>query len=108
MKTFNLAKWIWIHKENKKNEYGEFVATFFANKKPLVCRISCDGDYTLFLNGNFVEGNQYGDFEHYKIYDEIDITEYIKDGENQFSVLCLIRRKNYVRWSCIFRFRLFM
>ena len=87
MKAFNLAKWIWLHSENKKDEYGEFFSSFFVKKKPTVCRLSCDGDYTLFLNGKFVASNQYGDFEHYKIYDEIDITEYIKDGENQFSVL---------------------
>ena len=87
MKAFNLAKWIWLHDENKKDEYGEFFSSFFANKKPTTCRLSCDGDYALFLNGKFVESNQYGDFEHYKIYDEIDITEYVNDGENQFSIL---------------------
>ena len=82
MKAFNLAKWIWLHGENKKDEYGEFFSLFFANKKPTVCRLSCDGDYALFLNGKFVASNQYGDFEHYKIYDEIDITEPVNEGEN--------------------------
>ena len=87
MKAFNLSKWIWLHTENRKDEYGEFFASFIANEKPTVCRLSCDGDYTLFLNGKFVASNQYGDFEHYKIYDEIDITDYVKNGENEFSVL---------------------
>ena len=76
-----------MHDENKKDEYGEFFAPFFARKGKAFCRLSCDGDYTLFLNGKFVESNQYGDFEYYKIYDEIDITEYVNDGENQFSIL---------------------
>ena len=87
MRVFNLAKWIWLHKENKKDEYGEFFAAFIPEKKPTVCRLSCDGDYTLFINGKFVASNQYGDFEHYKIYDEIDITEYLQDGQNEISIL---------------------
>lgn len=82
-----MAKWIWLHKENKKDEYGEFFASFITKKKPTVCRLSCDGDYTLFINGKYVVSNQYGDFEHYKIYDEIDITECLIDGQNELSIL---------------------
>lgn len=84
---FSQARWIWLHKEDKKDEYGKFFSCFYASKKQSFCRISCDGDYTLFINGKYVASNQYGDFEHYKIYDEIDITEYLINGENEFSVL---------------------
>ena len=84
---FCQAKWIWINKEQNKDEYGEFFALFVPQQKPTFCRLSCDGDYTLFINGKYVASNQYGDFEHYKIYDEIDITEYLTDGKNEFSVL---------------------
>ena len=28
MKAFNLAKWIWLHKENKKDEYGLSFSNF--------------------------------------------------------------------------------
>ena len=86
-RIFNTARWIWINANKEKNVYGEFILRFCATKKPTVCRLSCDGDYTLFLNGKYVASNQYGDLEHYKIYDEIDITEYLKDGENEFFVL---------------------
>ena len=47
-----------------------------------ICHISCDGDYTLFVNGVYVSSNQYADFEHYKIYDSIDITDRLVIGEN--------------------------
>ena len=87
MTIFNSAKWIWINKEKNKDEYGEFFALFFTTRKPTVCRLSCDGDYTLFINGKCVDSNQYGDFEHYKVYDEIDITEYLQDGKNELSIL---------------------
>lgn len=87
VKSFENAKWIWINADGNKDEYGEFFATFSAKKASCKCRISCDGDYTLFINGKFVASNQYGDFEHYKIYDEIEIGEWLNDGENHFYAL---------------------
>ena len=87
MAIFKNAKWIWLHGEEREEEYGEFSSAFTAENKQTVCRISCDGDYTLFVNGNYAASNQYGDFEHYKIYDEIDITAYLQAGENKLEVL---------------------
>lgn len=87
METFQNSKWIWIKKQAGKDEYGEFFACFSTFGKHAVSRISCDGDYTLFINGRFVLSNQYGDFEHYKVYDEIDISEYLQDGENKIFIL---------------------
>ena len=46
MVVFNFAKWIWINTKSQKDEYGEFFASFIPEKKPTVCRLSCDGDYT--------------------------------------------------------------
>ncbi len=89
MKAFETAKWIWdaVGTQNK-DEYVEFFKRIHlkASKKTVV-RLSCDSDYTLFINGQFVASNQYGDYEHYKIYDELDVTEFVKDGENSFAVL---------------------
>ena len=88
MEVFNKSKWIWYKKENTPDDYGEFFEIFEAKSgQNVACRLSCDGDYTLFVNGNFVESNQYGDFEHYKIYDEIDISDFIIDGKNSISLL---------------------
>ncbi|MBE6546954.1 MAG: hypothetical protein E7668_05900 [Ruminococcaceae bacterium] len=86
-KYFKSGKWIWISNSSGVDEYGEFSGFFVANQAPVICRISCDGDYTLFVNGSYVESNQYGDYEHYKIFDEIDITKYVKAGSNEISVL---------------------
>lgn len=89
MKVFETAKWIWdaVGTQNS-DEYVEFSRRIHltAGKKTAV-RLSCDGDYTLFINGQFVASNQYGDYEHYKIYDELDVSAFVKDGENIFSVL---------------------
>ena len=85
MKVFENSKFIWIDDTNT-DTYGEFYATFNANSSP-ICRLSVDGDYTLFINGKYAASNQYGDFEHYKIYDEIDLSEHIVNGENHFALL---------------------
>ena len=84
MKVFETAKWIWdAPNTQNKDEYVEFFKRIeLKPNKKTVIRISCDGDYTLFINGKYVESNQYGDFEHYKIYDELDISEFVRDGGN--------------------------
>lgn len=87
MQVFEGAKWIWLHNEKSRDEYGEFFAVFNSEKENAVCRISCDGDYTLFINGSAAGSNQYGDFEHYKIYDEIDISRYLQKGKNAIAIL---------------------
>ena len=89
MQLDNKAKWIWnIAGTQNKDEYIEFFRRINLNVgKKTVVRLSCDSDYTLFINGQFVASNQYGDYEHYKIYDELDVSAFIKDGENTFAVL---------------------
>ena len=81
MRVFENAKWIWINREQNRDEYGEFFAPFSCFGKNAVCRLSCDGDYTLYINGRVAGSNQYGDFEHYKIYDEIDISGFLREGK---------------------------
>ena len=89
MKVFETAKWIWdAPNTQNKDEYVEFFKRIELNaNEKTVMRISCDGDYTLFVNGKYVASNQYGDYEHYKIYDELDVSAFVKDGENDFAIL---------------------
>ena len=85
MSVFKNAKWIWIN-DSSPDTYGEFSAKFVSLGKSSI-NISCDGDYTLFVNGQYVSSGQYGDYEHYKIYDTIDISKYERKGENTLSIL---------------------
>lgn len=85
--SFKTAKWIWMAGFSEKDEYGEFLCRFDAKRGSADCRISVDGDYTLFINGEYVASNQYGDFEHYKIYDELDISGHLREGENEIFLL---------------------
>lgn len=77
MPAFTDAKWIWTN-EVVQDSYVDFRSEFSAlDFDGYSIRISCDTDYTLFVNGKFVDCNQYGDYEHYKIYDEICLDGFI-------------------------------
>lgn len=80
------AKWIWLP-TCETDSYGEFYQSFPWENGETVCQISCDGDYTLYINGKMASFWQYGDFEYYKVYDEIDITPYLRKGENHLAVI---------------------
>lgn len=87
MNGFKEGKWIWTSEDHGENTHIEFIDSFVCNEvKKTVFRISCDSDYTLYINGRFVESNQYGGYEHFKIYDELDVTEYIRAGKNTLAI----------------------
>lgn len=87
MKIFNQAKWVWVEKDCRPDTYGEFFDEFTWEAGNVNCLLSCDSDYTLFVNGKYVASNQYGDFEWYKSYDKIDITPYLTAGKNTIAIL---------------------
>ena len=78
---------IWHSDTETENQYAEFLHTHIHNGAPTTLRLSVFGDYTLFVNGKYASSNQYADFEHYKIYDEIDITAFLRPGENRICFL---------------------
>ena len=83
---FEKAKWIWFDKTSEWDTHAEFFTTFQNPNEKTVCHLSCECDYELYVNGKFVASNQYGDYEHYKIYDSLDITEFLQDGENALAI----------------------
>lgn len=99
MEVFKTAKWIWVDDNQNADTYGEFFTRFNYKSGRVTCNLSCDSDYVLYVNGKFVASNQYGDFEWYKIYDSIDITDYLNVGENTFAVLVWYFGENTQRYK---------
>lgn len=97
--AFLSSRWIWHGGEKCENSYAEFCEKINFNGENTVLRISVRGDYTLFINGKFVECNQYADFEHFKIYDEINISESLKAGENRICFLVWYFGKSGMRYN---------
>ena len=81
------SKWIWQEVSESKDVYVEFYSAFVSEGGKTSVRISADSDYTLFINGKYAASGQYGDYEHYKIYDTIDISHLTVRGKNSIAVL---------------------
>lgn len=79
------SEWIWLNEPQQNDSYAEFVTEFNYTGTPLFIRISVDSNYTLCINGAFVNSGQYPDFPYYKVYDEFEITDYCKNGTNNIS-----------------------
>ena len=82
MNVFENAKWIWFGDRKAPNVRIDFIVDFEALKgQKAELNLSCDFQYALYLNGEFINYGQYADFEEYKIYDSI-LLEDLADGTN--------------------------
>lgn len=82
----NKSKWIWQKTEYQKNVFCDFSEKFNFDGKKATIKISVDTTYVVYVNRKFAALGQYPDYPHYKIYDEIDITEHCIKGENIISI----------------------
>ncbi|MBR5279348.1 MAG: hypothetical protein IKU26_00060 [Clostridia bacterium] len=82
---FKNCQWIWGTAQAKSDEYMDFKLSF-TGKKGATYRlnVSCDTDYALYKNGALIEFGQFPDFPDYKVYDSLDISAHVEDGENDF------------------------
>ena len=80
------AKWIWENASPQKDEYADFRADFTAGKST-VLRISADSNYAAYVNGELAAFGQYGDFPHYKVYDEVDISALCRQSKNRLEIV---------------------
>ncbi len=90
-------KWIFCNadKSSAVNTYCEFNDNFFippyyrsdGERSYAVMRICADSQYVLFVNDRYAASGQYADYPFAKVYDEIDVTEYIKTGQNKIHFL---------------------
>jgi hypothetical protein len=87
--AFKQAAWIWRQSEAGKDEFSDFVTTFSADKadgKAYTLSIAADSNYTVWLNGELAAFGQYADYPDYKVYDRVDVTSYVRDGENRLVI----------------------
>lgn len=88
MENFAFGKWIWLPCGETDDQYAEFCDTFtYDGVGSAQIRISVDSNYALWCNGVYIASGQYGDYEHYKIYDTLDLTQAVRQGENRLLIL---------------------
>lgn len=84
---FEQAKWIWCRNLEGTDCYAEFLLSEnFEEQDAVQLYISVDSNYAVYVNGVFVDSGQYADYPHYKVYDEIDLSDYMISGENHIAI----------------------
>lgn len=82
--------WIWENSNPHPDEHADFYAEVEISssdiKEGIGMKISVDSEFGLYVNGSLALNGQYPDFPHYKVYDEIDITEYLHEGKNHIAI----------------------
>ena len=83
------AKWIWGELSPEHNLYVDFITDFTVPTpfQQASLTISADSHYNIWVNGTFLPITQYADYTHYKVYDEVDITQWIQQGINRLCVI---------------------
>ena len=88
------AKPIW-DETTEVNQYIEarqrFVITETASAMLQIC---ADTEYAVYLNGVFAGSGQYRTFRGVKVYDEYDVTRFIRAGENELTVTAYSEGEN--------------
>lgn len=84
---FNNAMMLW-NGQDGVNQYLRFIHSFNLSKtEHLKLFITADTNYAVWLNGHFAGAGQYADYPDYKVYDEMDVSDYAKTGENRLCIL---------------------
>lgn len=87
MKAFQKASWIWRKGQAGIDEFCDFTTTFQASEdKNYTLSIAADSNYTVWLNGTLATFGQYADYPTDKVFDKVDITNFVKAGENRLVV----------------------
>ena len=86
MKPFVNAKTIWINDFDTPNMYVDAKDKFVYSGGGALLRIAADSHYAVYVNGEYIYASQFPDDEKLRIYDEIDITAFVKAGENALNI----------------------
>ena len=80
------SKWIWDEKKGV-NRYVCFRKDFDLFEDVAQIYISCDTNYSLWFNGQWVDAGQYLSYPKEKFYDVIDVSKYLVKGKNSICIL---------------------
>lgn len=95
--AFKESEWIFRGSSDSINQYADFLTEFNIEsvKEDIYIKLSCDSQYSLYINGRFADCGQYADYSFYKVYDRINITPYISKGKNNIKITV-----NYIGEDC--------
>jgi len=82
-------EWIWPAVKKQVNQYVQFHHAFPLDAVDLDARlrISCEGNFTAYINGEFVVTGQFGDYPDRPTFSEVRVGEFLQEGKNVLSVV---------------------
>ena len=88
MDCFCNARWIFPRgiEGEIKDRYFDYKATLNTPKGEAVLYIGANSQYAVYVNGNFVNFGQYDDYEHYQVYDRVDLSDFLNEGDNELLI----------------------
>ena len=85
--AFQKAAWIWRSTAATPDEFCDFLTEFDAVAgESYTLSIASDSNYTVWLNGELAAFGQYADYPHYKVYDKVDVTPFVREGKNRLAI----------------------
>ena len=83
------ASWIWRRGETGPDEFCDFLATVAVPEvgRRYYLHIAADSNYTVYMNGRLCTFGQYADYPDYKVYDRVEITDFLRAGLNRMAVV---------------------
>ncbi len=89
--AFSKAAWIWRQDKARQDEFCDFLTEFKVDTSegigPYTLSVAADSNYTVYINGRLAAFGQYADYPTYKVYDKVDVTECIREGENRLAAV---------------------
>ncbi len=95
---FQNAQWIFARDipSNICNAYFDYQAEFCLEQTDNIrLFISASTLYAVYINGEFVDCGQYADYEDYQVYDELDISAFVRPGKNILKIAHYVIGANY-------------
>ncbi len=89
------AAWIWVPKALGDDQYADFMTEFTLKTTPDSAQfmISVDSDYSLWINGRWVDAGHYDDFPAHRTHDILEVAEYLRAGVNRIAVTAYYQGK---------------
>ncbi|MDD6927084.1 MAG: hypothetical protein PUJ49_04370 [bacterium] len=78
-----------------ENPFKEYRQVFTYSKGTAILRICSDFRFAAYINGAFANNSQYADIPEKKAYNTVDITRFLKKGENELTVIAMSTDADY-------------
>ena len=89
------AQWIWVPKAQGDDQYADFMTELTLKTAPATAQlmILVDSDYSVWINGKWVDAGHYDDFPAHRTHDILDVAEYLQAGMNRIAVTAYYQGK---------------